>query len=332
VFAIMYLGPLNMDPAGLSELISGVTDYAWLFDWGIFLFLLATLGVTAWIFFDSTQKRKADKALIPRIMALVGTFFVMPAFIFRFTGNADGVNIVVKMADGSTFPNAIRWNVAWLAAGYGPKIAMISLLGVALCIFAAIMYASTVSRSRPSTEFMSAMNNQFGELRQELQHVKSRSAVSTSAETVAPGMTMGAAVGQSPVPAPSRSAGAATIIGNAGGRGAAATIIERPGVGKCFAELRVVSGGRVGQRWELPAQDIKLGRDATNLVSLDDGKASREHAKIRFADGEFVIMDLGSSNGTFVNDAELTAQRTLNDGDLVRVGDTVMAFKLVKAL
>jgi hypothetical protein len=269
-------------------------------------------------------------------MGLVGLFFVMPAFIFRYTGGADGVAVRVNLAaEGPNYmyPDPIRWNVGWLINGYGPKIAVLTLLGVVLCVFAAIYYSSAVSRTRPSTEFVSAMNNQFGELRQELQSVRSRSAVSTSAETVAPGMTMGAA-GAPPAQAPRQSAGvAATIIGNgSSGRGTAATIIERPGIGRSFAELRVVSGGRVGQRWELPAQDVKIGRESANLVCLDDGKVSREHAKIRFVDGDYTVMDLGSGNGTFVNDAELSAPRTLTDGDLVKVGDTVMAFKLVKAL
>jgi hypothetical protein len=335
VYAGISFIDLNMDKASLDSRITQVADYGWMFQWGMFIFLMAALGIAAWIFIDSTQKRKADKALAPRIAALVGVFFVIPTFIFRFTNTTDAVTNTVRLLGEPSAPlydQAIPWNVEWLAAGQGPKIALLAMLGVFICIFAAIYYASTVSRQRPSTEFVSALNNQFGELRQEIQSVKSRQPMGTSADTVAPGMS---SAGQtmatgSPAARPS----AATIMGGPGQAGANATIIDRGGASrtKVFGELRVVSGGRVGQRWELPSTDIKIGRDATNLVSLDDGKISREHSKIRFVDGAFHIIDLGSSNGTYVNDVQIGGQTQLNDGDLVRVGDTVMAFKAVQAL
>jgi hypothetical protein len=306
-----------IDKAGFDTLVSQVTAYGWMFDWGMFIFLLATMGVAAWIFIDSTQKRKADKSLVPRIMSLVGAFFVFPAFIFRFTGNADGVTMKVRLlAEPGTpfYEGPINWNVNWLMNGYGPKIAFLALFGVAISVLAAIIYASTVSRQRPSTEFISALNNQFGDLRQEIQSVKSRPPAPTGMPTMTPG-------GMAPTVASDGRRSAATVIERPS---SAATIIDRPGAG--LAELRVVSGGTVGKTWKLPAGESKIGRDTTNLVAIDDAKSSREHARIRFADGVFSIVDLGSSNGTLVNDRKLEGQTPLSDGDLIRIGDTVMQF------
>lgn len=311
-----------IDKAGFDSLVSQVAAYGWMFDWGMFIFLLATMGVAAWIFIDSTQKRKADKSLVPRIMSLVGAFFVLPAFIFRFTGNADGLTLKVRLlAEPGTpfYEGPINWNVNWLMNGYGPKIAFLTMFGIAVSVLAAILYASTVSRQRPSTEFISALNNQFGDLRQEIQSVKSRTPVPTGAPTMTPG-------GMAPTVAGDGRRSAATVIERPS---AAATIIDRPGAG--LAELRVVSGGTAGKTWKLPASESKIGRDTTNLVAIDDAKSSREHARIRFADGGFSIVDLGSSNGTMVNDRKLEGQTPLTDGDLIRIGDTVMQFSTAGA-
>lgn len=311
--------PFNGNMAGIDMLVQGVLAYAWLFEFGMFFFLLIAAGETAWIFIDSTQKRKADKALVPRIMALVGVFFVLPAFIFKFTGAADGQTLAVQLMSepgAIIYPQPISWNVNWLIAGYGPKIAWLTILGVALSTLAAILYASTVSRTRPSTEFVSALNNQFGELRQEIQSVKTRQAAPTAMPTVTPGVSASPTMGAEP----RRSA--ATVIERPSA--SSATIIDRPGGG---ASLRAVAGNLAGRTWSLPAGESRIGRDATNLVAIEDGKASREHAKVRFADGIYSITDMGSSNGTYVNDRQISGQVPLSDGDLIRIGDTTLAFK-----
>ena len=310
--------PYNGNMAGLDSQIQAVLNYSWLYDFGMFFFLLIAAGATAWIFIDSTQKRKADKALAPRIMGLVGVFFVLPAFIFRFTGGADGSSLAVMLNAENppiVYPKPIMWNVNWLINDYGPKIAWLAFIGVALSVLAAIIYASTVSRSRPSTEFVSALNNQFGDLRQEIQSVKARQASPTSIPTMGSG-----ASAASPSATPQRSA--ATVIDRPSA--SSATIIDRPGGG---ATLRAVSGSMSGRTWSLPTTEAKIGREAGNLVVIDDGKTSREHAKVRFADGVYTLVDMGSSNGTYVNDRQITGQVPLNDGDLIRIGDTTLAFK-----
>lgn len=308
---ITYFGWAGGDAAQVQLLLDKLSPFGWFFDWGMFISLFFAGGVVAWIFIDSAQKRRADKALTPRILSLVGLFMIMPAFIFKFTGNADGVTYQVKLLNVPGTPvlvGEIPWNVKWLLAGYGPLVAVAAFVGVALAILSLIIYASTVSRSRPSTEFVSALNSQFGDLRQEIQSVKSRQASAAVAPTVAPAGVPGKAAAATMIDRPS--SGAATIIEGAGG-----------------AELRAVSGPAAGRSWRLPLGDAKIGREASNLVYIEDAKASREHARIRFTDGVYTITDTGSSNGTFVNERRVSGQMPLSDGDTVRIGDTTLAFR-----
>jgi len=307
-----------IDQKALTDLISAVTagTWGWFYQWGMFIFFLVTLGCLAWVFIDSAQKRRGSKALVPRILSIVGVLLVIPAFLFRFTGNVDGTTVQLNLLDakgvaGYLYTQPVGWNVQWLVAGYGPTLALLAFVGVVLGVLALIIYASTVSRSRPSTEFINALNSQFGQIRQEIQATR----------PVTGGMAPVAAVAGAAEPRRS----AATVMSGQPGR-SAPTVMGAPAQ-PGFAELWLVSGGAVSQRWSLPTVDVKIGRETTNLVSIDDERASREHAKIRFADGVYSLIDLGSSNGTLLNDQLVQAPSRLNDGDVIRIGSTALTFK-----
>lgn len=80
------------------------------------------------------------------------------------------------------------------------------------------------------------------------------------------------------------------------------------------------------QRYDvLPSTDI--GRANTNTIVLQNATVSRQHAKIKAEKNEFVLFDLGSANGTFVNDQRITDPVTLKDGDVVRFGELEFLFK-----
>ncbi|HIA01551.1 MAG TPA: FHA domain-containing protein [Myxococcales bacterium] len=70
---------------------------------------------------------------------------------------------------------------------------------------------------------------------------------------------------------------------------------------------------------------VMVGRGANCHVRLDGDLVSRTHAAIHVEDQDVVLHDLGSMNGTFVNDRRVTAPRTLNSGDQIRIA----FFKLV---
>ncbi len=73
-----------------------------------------------------------------------------------------------------------------------------------------------------------------------------------------------------------------------------------------------------------------LGRASTNTIAIPDGSVSSQHARIvRTPDG-FVLEDLQSRNGTFVNGEQVTDKRLLADGDLIRLGKVILTFNVAR--
>ncbi len=92
----------------------------------------------------------------------------------------------------------------------------------------------------------------------------------------------------------------------------------------------VRTGPNPGMVFELSEEVIMMGRDVTNDIVIGDAEMSRQHARLTRTPGGYVIEDLGSTNGTFVNGERLMAPRVLNPGDLVGMGETVtMTFDAV---
>ena len=95
-----------------------------------------------------------------------------------------------------------------------------------------------------------------------------------------------------------------------------------------MASLLVVRGVNVGTHYLIREAKQRLGRDSHCEVHLEDSEASRTHAEIEFVDGEYVLRDLGSSNGTFVNGNRVT-EHTLRIGDRVQIGKRLMLFRVI---
>jgi len=70
-----------------------------------------------------------------------------------------------------------------------------------------------------------------------------------------------------------------------------------------------------------------VGRDEDNDLSFGDTMLSRHHAEFRQRNGLFYIVDLDSSNGTYVNNIRVHGERSLADGDVVTVGGTPLVFR-----
>lgn len=80
------------------------------------------------------------------------------------------------------------------------------------------------------------------------------------------------------------------------------------------------------KRHDLRAE-TDIGRTQTNAVVVADATVSRQHARIRLQEDQFMLFDLGSANGTFVNGQKVEQPRPLTDGDVVRFGEVEMVFK-----
>jgi pSer/pThr/pTyr-binding forkhead associated (FHA) protein len=93
--------------------------------------------------------------------------------------------------------------------------------------------------------------------------------------------------------------------------------------------LTVTAGPDMGFKFRIkPNALTRIGRETDNDVVLDDKATSRHHAQIQFQDGKYVLKDLGSANGTLVNDRRVTEQ-ALSDGDLIKVGQNVILTTIV---
>ena len=75
----------------------------------------------------------------------------------------------------------------------------------------------------------------------------------------------------------------------------------------------------------LMQEHTTIGRSRDNMIHLADERVSRRHARIDLEQGSFVIFDLDSVNGTFVNGERIQRQR-LRSGDEIRIGDTRLRF------
>jgi two-component system NtrC family sensor kinase len=89
--------------------------------------------------------------------------------------------------------------------------------------------------------------------------------------------------------------------------------------------LFVIQGHDQGKRFELRDPCVRIGREKGNTVQLHDTEVSRFHAELHWQDGRYDLVDLGSSNGTYVNSL-LAAHHALSSGDRVQLGRTLMIF------
>jgi diguanylate cyclase (GGDEF)-like protein len=72
--------------------------------------------------------------------------------------------------------------------------------------------------------------------------------------------------------------------------------------------------------------EFTLGRDDKNFIVIDLDNVSRRHACVRVKGGKYFVEDLGSTNGTYLNDEEIRDLQPLRTGDLVKVGGAIFKF------
>jgi pSer/pThr/pTyr-binding forkhead associated (FHA) protein len=81
----------------------------------------------------------------------------------------------------------------------------------------------------------------------------------------------------------------------------------------------------VGQRFAFGEDDVTLGREEGNTVVVASDQASRRHARIFASGGAHVLVDLDSTNGTYLN-SKLVKEQTLRHGDVLRIATTVLKY------
>ncbi|MDN3240620.1 FHA domain-containing protein FhaB/FipA [Glycomyces tritici] len=99
-----------------------------------------------------------------------------------------------------------------------------------------------------------------------------------------------------------------------GGRGA------RPQAAHAAQWLVVTTGELQGRRFVLSGQPISIGRAADSTIVIRDDFASNRHARVRPQDGQWVVEDMGSTNGTYLGRARVTAPTPVPLGVPIRIG------------
>jgi VWFA-related protein len=100
-----------------------------------------------------------------------------------------------------------------------------------------------------------------------------------------------------------------------------------PAVSYRSAHLELLNGPLQGSRLALLEGRTSLGRDETNRIVVQDEKASSQHAVILGQAGRFCLEDVGSTNGTFVDEQRLEGPHALRSGERVRLGGTAFLFR-----
>ena len=89
----------------------------------------------------------------------------------------------------------------------------------------------------------------------------------------------------------------------------------------------VVEGANAGERADLAAAPVLIGRGADAAIRLDDDYVSTRHARIAAAGDQWFVEDLGSTNGTYVGAARITQPTSLTLGTQVRIGKTILELR-----
>ena len=126
-----------------------------------------------------------------------------------------------------------------------------------------------------------------------------------------------------------RGAGDDALPAGRGGRPLAPQPAEATGihqaVGQAMLVVESAPGHEPGSRYDI-TDGATLGRGDVEIV-LEDPFASSKHARIERQGGAVVLEDLGSTNGTYLNDELLSGPQPLHAGDRLRIGDSVFSFQ-----
>ncbi len=102
-----------------------------------------------------------------------------------------------------------------------------------------------------------------------------------------------------------------------------------PSVKPSLAKLAVIDKGteQLLQTEYVVHNELTIGRNQTNTIVLEDAFASSEHACIRREHQGYVLTDLNSTNGVFVNGTKIQAEWMLSPGDEIRIGTVTFRFE-----
>ena len=94
----------------------------------------------------------------------------------------------------------------------------------------------------------------------------------------------------------------------------------------CLVVIYTKEPTLLGKRFVLDRNPTRVGRGVDNEVVLDGDSVSRRHAQFEHRGSQWLIVDLGSTNGTYCNDEQIAREISLKNGDRVKIGPTIFKF------
>jgi len=94
----------------------------------------------------------------------------------------------------------------------------------------------------------------------------------------------------------------------------------------CVVVIYAAEAGLLGKRYVLEKSPVRIGRGADNQIVLEGDSVSRRHCHFDRRQGNWHIVDDGSTNGTFLNEEQVKGSGQLNNGDRVKVGPTILKY------
>jgi hypothetical protein len=88
-------------------------------------------------------------------------------------------------------------------------------------------------------------------------------------------------------------------------------------------QLVMQKGPNPGKIFELVQDEIIIGRDISNRIVINDPEVSRRHTRLIAQSGGYVVEDMGSTNGTFVDGQRLTGPQILRPGQIIMLGEKI---------
>jgi hypothetical protein len=88
-------------------------------------------------------------------------------------------------------------------------------------------------------------------------------------------------------------------------------------------QITIRQGPQAGQTYFLRSNTITIGRQSNNQIVVNDPVVSRQHVRLVWQEHTFLLEDLGSANGTWVNEVRVTAPVELRPGDIIRLGQHI---------
>ncbi len=91
--------------------------------------------------------------------------------------------------------------------------------------------------------------------------------------------------------------------------------------------LVTIAGAEPGRRVEIDAAGVTIGRDAQQTMVIADAELSRRHARVWLQDDQAMAADLGSTNGTFLDQQRITSPILLREGQVLRLGGQLLKYE-----